>query len=300
MLSVRESLKNAERNAARLRSEKEEPMSMKRKSFLSKSAFQKSAIKRYALRKLAFSVLCLALAAAPGFARNKKAQKPVNAIPATPAQAGEAKSSAGQGNDLSTVLAKMNQTASSFKTAQGDFEFETYQKIVEETDKQQGTIYFRREGKGVDAAFNIGGRSPKQVVYKDGKIRIYEPRINQITERDVGKNKSEVEAFLSLGFGAKGDDLVRDYDVTMAGWETVNSVKTAMLELVPKDPKLRQTYNKIVLWIDPEQDVLLRQQFFEPSGDYRLARYTRMKRNGPLPDKVFELKTTGHATTIKP
>jgi outer membrane lipoprotein-sorting protein len=300
MLSVRELLKNAERNAARLQSEKEEPMLMKRKSFLSKSAFQKPATGKFALHKLALSALCLTLAAAPGFARNKKAQKPVNAIPATPAQAGEAKSSAGQGNDLSTVLAKMNQTASSFKTAQGDFEFETYQKVVDEKDLQQGTIYFRREGKGVDAAFNIGGRSPKQVVYKDGKIRIYEPRINQITERDVGKNKSEVEAFLSLGFGAKGDDLVREYDVKMAGWETVNSVKTAKLELVPKDEKLRQTYTKIVLWIDPEQDVLLRQQFFEPSGDYRLARYTNMKRNGQLSDDVFRLKTTGHPTIVKP
>lgn len=275
-------------------------MLMKRKSFLSKSAFQKPATGKFALHKLALSALCLTLAAAPGFARNKKAQKPVNAIPATPAQAGEAKSSAGQGNDLSTVLAKMNQTASSFKTAQGDFEFETYQKVVDEKDLQQGTIYFRREGKGVDAAFNIGGRSPKQVVYKDGKIRIYEPRINQITERDVGKNKSEVEAFLSLGFGAKGDDLVREYDVKMAGWETVNSVKTAKLELVPKDEKLRQTYTKIVLWIDPEQDVLLRQQFFEPSGDYRLARYTNMKRNGQLSDDVFRLKTTGHPTIVKP
>jgi hypothetical protein len=176
-------------------------MSMKRKSFLSN---QKSAIKRFALRKLAFSVLCLALAAAPGFARNKKAQKPANTVPSAPTQAGETKSSAGQGNELSTVLARMNQTASSFKTAQGDFEFETYQKIVEETDKQQGTIYFRRDGKGVDAAFKIGGRSPKQVVYKDGKIRIYEPRINQITERDVGKNKSEVEAFFEPGLWRKG------------------------------------------------------------------------------------------------
>jgi len=275
-------------------------MSMKRKSFLSKSAFQKSAIKEFALSKLSLSILCLTLATAPGFARNKKAQKPANAVPATPAQAGEAKSSTGQGNELSTVLAKMNQTASSFKTAQGDFEFETYQKIVEDTDVQRGTIYFRRDGKGVDAAFNIVGRAPKQVVYKDGKVRIYEKRINQITERDVSKNKSEVEAFLSLGFGAKGDDLVRDYDVKMVGWETVNSVKTAQLELVPKDSKLRQTYSKIVLWIDPERALLLRQQFFEPSGDYRLAHYTNMKLPGKISDDDFRLKTNGNTRTVKP
>ena len=123
------------------------------------------------------------------------------------------------------------------------------------------------------------GPAPKQVVYKDGKVRIFEPKINQVTERDVSKNKSDVEAFLSLGFGARGDDLLRDYEVKMAGWELVDGVKTAKLELIAKNEKLRQTYNKIVLWVDPQQDVLLQQQFFEPSGDYRMAHYTNMKLN---------------------
>jgi outer membrane lipoprotein-sorting protein len=247
----------------------------------------------------ALVVLCFGLAVTPGFGRNKK-QKPGKSTDAAPAQAGEDKTSGVPGNDRDAVLAKMNQTAASFKTAQGNFEFETYQKIVDEKDRQQGRIYFRRNEKSVDAAFNIVGRSPKQVVYKDGKVRIYEPNINQITEREVGKNKADVEAFLSLGFGARGDDLRRDYDVTLAGWETVEGVKTAKLELVPKAETMRHTYNKIILWIDPEQDVLLRQQFFEPSGDYRLAQYSNMKRNGNLSDEVFRLKTTGHPTTVKP
>ena len=89
----------------------------------------------------------------------------------------------------------------------------------------------------MDAAFDIGGPAPKQVVYKDGKLRIFEKKINQVTERNVGKNKSDVEAFLSLGFGASGDELQRDYDVKMDGWETVDGVKTAKLDLTPKKPK---------------------------------------------------------------
>lgn len=281
-------------------------MSIRRKSVLSKSVLARYPLLKFVrgkstLGRLALAVLCMALSAAPGFAINKKPPKTQKtAAAAPPAQAGEGKTSGTPGNDLAAVLAKMNQTSASFKTAQGDFDFETYQKVVDEKDHQQGRIYFRRNDKSVDAAFNIGGRSPKQVVYKDGKVRIYEPNINQITEREVGKNKADVEAFLSLGFGARGDDMLRDYDVSMAGWEAVDGVKTAKLELIPKDEKRRQTYNKIILWIDPEQDVLLRQQFFEPSGDYRLAHYTNMKRNGPLADDVFRLKTTGHPTTVKP
>jgi outer membrane lipoprotein-sorting protein len=233
-------------------------------------------------RNLALSILFVLLAAA-----------------LAPAQTDSA-AAANSSSDPAAVLAKMNQSSAGFKTAQGDFEFETYTELMKEKDEQQGRIYFRRHNKGVDAAFNIPGRAPKQVVYKDGKILIYEQKINQITERDVTENKADVEAFLSLGFGARGDDLQRDYDVKLAGWETVNGTRTAKLELAPKNKKMRQTYNKILLWVDPERDVLLQQQFFEPSGDYRLARYTNMKLNEKLSDDVFRLKTTGKPTLVKP
>jgi outer membrane lipoprotein-sorting protein len=201
--------------------------------------------------------------------------------------------------ELKAVLAKMNASAENFKSAQADFEFETYQKVVDEKDIQKGHIYFRRKGKDVEAAFNITSPAPKQVVYREGKLSMYEPRIDQVTERDVTKNKSAVEAFLSLGFGARGDDMLKSYDVTLAGWEAVEGVRTAKLELVPKDQKMRQTYNKIILWLDPERDVSLQQQFLEPSEDYRRARYTNMKLNGKLPDDVFRLKTTASTKVIK-
>jgi outer membrane lipoprotein-sorting protein len=258
-------------------------MSTKRSSFIRKSVF----------RRLVLACFVLALLASPGVSQETISQETGGQKPAAPAQTGAA-------SERDAVLAKMNHSAAGFKSAQGDFEFETYTKLVDEKDRQQGHIYFRRSDKGVDAAFNIVGKVPKQVVYKDGLIRIYEPRINQVTERDVSKNKSDVEAFLSLGFGARGDDLLRDYDVKMAGWETINATRTAKLELVPKNEKMRQTYAKIVLWVDPERDVLLQQQFFEPSGDYRLASYNNMKLNGNLSDDYFRLKPNPKATIVRP
>jgi outer membrane lipoprotein-sorting protein len=229
--------------------------------------------------------------AAPGFARNEK----------KPKQAQTAAAVAAPGGNLEAVLATMNQTATGFKSAQGDFEFETYQKLVDEKDTQKGRIYFRKTAKnGVDAAFDIEGPAPKQVVYTDGKLRIFEKKINQVTERAVGKNKSDVEAFLSLGFGASGAELQRDYEVKLDGWETVDGVQTAKLDLTPKNPKLLQTYNKIILWIDPERDVLLKQQFFERSGDYRLAHYSKMKLNQKVSEEVFHLKTNGNTKTVTP
>ena len=203
-------------------------------------------------------------------------------------------------DDLNSVLARMNANAATFKSAQADVEFETYQKVIDEKDLQKGRIYFRHTGKGVEAGLDLTSPSPKQVVYKDEKVSIYDKKIDQVTERDVSKNKEQVEAFLSLGFGASGDDLKKSYDVTLAGWETVEGVKTAKLALVPKDEKTRNTYNKILLWLDPDHDVLLQQQFFEPSGDYRVTRYRNMKLNSKISDDVFRLKTTGHTKIVRP
>ena len=266
---------------------------MKPKPSFSRLTFPRLELSRFAFSSLALSALLLLLMA-PGFAG--KAKKPKS-------QPTAAAAVAASGGNLETVLATMNQTSTGFKSAQGDFEFETYQKLVDEKDTQKGRIYFRKNkpGKaGVDAAFDIEGPAPKQVVYTDGKLRIFEKKINQVTERAVGKNKQDVEAFLSLGFGASGAELQRDYEVKLDGWETVDGVQTAKLDLTPKNPKLLQTYNKIILWIDPERDVLLKQQFFERSGDYRLAHYSNMKLNQKVSEEAFRLKTNGNTKTVTP
>jgi len=243
---------------------------------------------------ITLSVLCFPIGNA--YAQAQKPAKPL----VTSGQQTASAAAAGASGDLSTVLAKMNQSSKGFKSAQGDFEFQSYQKLTDDTDTQNGRIYFRKTGKGVDAAFDVAGKAPKQVVYKDGKLQIFEKKINQVTERNVGKNKSDVEAFLSLGFGASGDELQRDYAVKMDDWETVDGVKTAKLDLTPKKEKVQQTYNRIILWIDPERDVLLKQQFFEHSGDYRIAHYTNMKLNEKISDDVFRVKTNSNTKTVKP
>src|SRR5947209_2573830 len=146
---------------------------------------------------------------------------------------------ADSGRDLEPVLSAMDKASSSFKSAQANFQWDQYQKVVDETDVQKGQVYFRRNHHGIDAAFEINSPGSKNIVFKDGKIRIYEKKIDQLTERDVSKNRSDVEAFMSLGFGGRGHDLRKSYEVKMAGWETVDQVKTAKLELIPISPKVR-------------------------------------------------------------
>jgi outer membrane lipoprotein-sorting protein len=74
--------------------------------------------------------------------------------------------------------------------------------------------------------------------------------------------------------------------------EKIGDVDALKLELVPKADRVRNIFAKIWLWIDPAQGISVQQQFFEPSGDYRLAKYSDLKVNQKIPDSAFKLKTT--------
>lgn len=201
---------------------------------------------------------------------------------------------------LEKVLDQMDKTAAAFHTTQSDFEWDQYQKVVEETDVQKGKVYFRRSGDETQMAADIAEPDKKYVLFADAKVQIYQPRIDQITVYNAGKNRAEFESFLVLGFGGSGHDLLKSFDVTYLGNEKVADMDTAKLELIPKSPKIRNTFAKIVLWIDPARGVSVQQQLFEPSGDYRLAKYSSIELNQKISDSVFKLKTTPKTKTVSP
>jgi outer membrane lipoprotein-sorting protein len=187
----------------------------------------------------------------------------------------------------------MDKAGAAFKSAQADIELVQYTKVVNDTDVQTGTIFFRRRGSDLDVSVQVVKPHAKQVVIKDGKLIFYDPKINQTTERDITNNRADVESFMNLGFGGRSHDLLKDYDVKMTGWETVDSVRVAKLELVAKSERLQQFFSKIIVWIDPERDVAVKQQRLESSGDYQVTHYTNIKLNGKFSDNVFRIKKAG-------
>lgn len=201
---------------------------------------------------------------------------------------------------LNTILAEMNKAAAGFRTAQADFQWDQYTRVVDEHDIQKGRIFFRRTKDGIDAAIKVTSPDAKQVLFKDGKLMLYQPHIDQVTEYKASANRAEVESFMSLGFGASGKDLAGNFEIKLDGWETVDGVKTAKLDLTPKEAKVRSSLGRVLLWMDPVQDVSLQQQFFEPSGDYRLTHYTNIRLNRKISDDVFRLKTTSRTTFVRP
>ena len=203
---------------------------------------------------------------------------------------------------LESVLKKMDAVAATFRTAQADFEWDRYEKVIDEVDDiQTGTIYYRRTGKDIEMKADIIKPDRKYVLFSKGKIQMYLPKPDQVTVWDLGKSSTDFESYLVLGFGGSGQDLTKAFDVTYLGPETINGVATAELQLVPKSEKVRNTFKQILLWIDLDNGISVQQQFFEPQGDYRLAKYSSIQVKGKkIPDEVFKLKTTSKTQTISP
>jgi outer membrane lipoprotein-sorting protein len=211
-----------------------------------------------------------------------------------------------QESPLDAVLKKMDTAAAGFRTTRAEFEWDRYEKVIDEVDDiQSGTIYYRRTGKDVEMKLDIIKPDSKYVLFSGGKFRVYMPKPDQVTVYDAGKNRADFENYLVLGFGGSGQDMVKAFDVTYVGPETIEGVATAKLQLVPKSEKLRTTFKQILLWIDVvpgdvKQGISVQQQFFEPQGDYRLAKYSAIKVNEKIGNDVFQIKTTGKTQTITP
>jgi outer membrane lipoprotein-sorting protein len=201
---------------------------------------------------------------------------------------------------LDRVLSQMDAAAKSFRTTEARFVWDQYQRVIDDTDTQKGKIYFRREGGETQMAAEVEEPDKKYVLYSGGKVQVYQPKIDQVNEYSAGKNRADVESFLVLGFGGSGHDLLKSYAVKYLGSENANGVEAGKLELAPKSARLRGNIVRILLWIDPAKGVSVQQQFFEPGGDYRLAKYSQIQINQKLPDNAFKLKTTSKTRFISP
>jgi outer membrane lipoprotein-sorting protein len=204
-------------------------------------------------------------------------------------------------DDLKFVLDKMNAKAAGFKTAKADFEWEVFTAVVKQSDIQAGQIYYRRGPGGPDSdalAIRVVSPAPMHVVIANGKFSKYEPKLDQITEGVIGKDRADYEQIMRLGFGSRGSELLASFEVKLAGWEMVDGVNTAKLELVPTVPTFQKAFQKVFFWIDPQRDIALKQQFFQLSGDYRLVHNTHIDLTGPLPKDAFTVEHAHNKVVI--
>jgi outer membrane lipoprotein-sorting protein len=201
---------------------------------------------------------------------------------------------------LDSVLKKMDDAAAHFQGAQADFVFDQYQKVVDEHDIQKGTVNYRRNGQQIEMMAEFKDPERKFVLYKDGKLQVYEPKIDQVMQYSAGANREQVESFLVLGFGGSGQDLKKSFDVALVGEETVDNIQTCELQLIPKSDKTRSNFPQIILWIDLTNGISVQQKLVQTQGDSRLAKYSGINLHPKIGNDVFKLKTSNKTQFVSP
>jgi outer membrane lipoprotein-sorting protein len=201
--------------------------------------------------------------------------------------------------DLEQVLSQMDEAAAKFRTTQANFTWTQFNKVIDDiADTQKGKIYFRRAGKDIQMAADLTEPDAKQVIFSEGKIQVYQPRMDQVDVYDASAHREEFESFLVVGFGGGGHEMLKSFAVKFLGNEKIGDTETAKLDLVPKSEKVKQSFAHIVLWIDPQRGISVQQQLFETSGDYRLAKYFDIQVNQKISDNAFKLKTSAKAKVV--
>jgi outer membrane lipoprotein-sorting protein len=206
-------------------------------------------------------------------------------------------------DDLTPVLAKLDATSKTFKSAQADILWDHVQtQPVEDKDSQGGTILVARDGGESKLALRIkthnGQPDLKEMVYAGGIGKMYTPSMKQMQVFKIGDNKAALDAFLTIGFGGSGQDLNKNWVITSLGTESVNGVSAAKLQLIPKDAELAKSTPKVLLWIDMNQGVAVKQQRFQNDASYLVFTYSNIKLNGKVPSGAFEIKTASGTQVV--
>jgi outer membrane lipoprotein-sorting protein len=200
---------------------------------------------------------------------------------------------------LEKIISKMDETAATFRTAEANFTWTTFNSVVnEESGRQTGKIYFQRNGNETEMAAYIDPPDAQQVIFSRGKIQVYKSKTEIVDVWDASAHREEVETLLVLGFGSSGDDIRKTFEVTDGGEEKIDGTDTAKLELVPKSDKIEQHFPKIILWINTQTGISVQQKLMETNGDYRLAKYSAIQLGQKIPAKMFQLKTSGKTKIV--
>lgn len=196
-----------------------------------------------------------------------------------------------QTQSVDAILARMDQAAPSFHAMSADVQMLTFTAILSDKTVETGTLKMQRlKTNDVRAVIDFSGQTDARVIAFLGKIvQIYYPKLKEYQDYEIGKNSDVLNQFLLLGFGSSGRELAQSYTITMEGPEKVAGQDTTELLLVPKDPKVQQHLTKIEMWIPADAPYPVQQQFYEPSGNYRIVTYSQIKLN-PSIHGALELK----------
>jgi outer membrane lipoprotein-sorting protein len=156
------------------------------------------------------------------------------------------------------------------------------------TRKESGQFYVNEDG---SLRFDVAGQDPRVILVVDRSVFIYEPGRKLVEEFPLSRHPDRVEPYAALGFSNTGEDLERDYLITLLGENQSGNQRLLGFELTPKKDAARSSVARVALWIDQASWLPVTQEIVMAQGGQTLkVTYDRMVRNRPLDENLFKAR----------
>ena len=198
---------------------------------------------------------------------------------------------------VESVLEELDQASKQFHSLTADVERTKVTVVVNDRSTESGQIFVRRDDK---MRIEMTKPDVRTILRNGDTLWIYVPKTKRLEEYDLGKHRAVVDQLLRLGLGSKGSDLKNHYLLTVISEGTLDSRKTVLLELTPKEAKIRSQIARIQLWIDLSNWIAIQQKFYETgTEDYFIIHYSNLVRT-KLPDSKFKQDWPKDVHRVKP
>jgi outer membrane lipoprotein-sorting protein len=191
------------------------------------------------------------------------------------------------------LFSHMNSAARRIRTVSTQLAYTTVTVLVNVRSTENGTLYYRKGHHRPEVRIQFSAPDAKDIVFRKGTAEIYYPKINQIQVYDLARHQNLLQQFLLLGFGTDTTELESSYALHYLGVKMLGNQATYLLELAPLSKDVAAQLNKVDLWISSRNWLPIQQEFFEASGDYLIARYSKMKINLPMSPSTFKIRAPG-------
>jgi len=199
---------------------------------------------------------------------------------------------------VESVLHELDQQSKHFRSMTADVERTKVTVVVNDKSSEYGQISVRHDEKML---IELTKPDARTILRSGDTLWIYTPRTKRLEEFNLGKHRAVVDQLLLLGLGTSSGDLKKHYLLTLLPEETMDSKKAVVLELTPKDEKIRNQIARIDIWFDALSWLPMQQKFLETgSGDYFQIHYTNIARNMKLPDSKFKPFWPKDTKAVKP
>jgi len=197
---------------------------------------------------------------------------------------------------LDQALSRIDESSKTFRSVESNIERTKVTVIIDDKDVQSGKFYYTKRGADPRVKLEITKPAEEYALVDNGKAQLYIPKLKQVQEVDLSKNKETVEMFLALGFGTSSQDLKKSFDISVAPDEVVDGQKRTVIDLKPKTQSMFQS---IRMWLDQKAWHAVQIKTVEKTNDYLIVKFTNIKLNAGLPDSRFKLNLPKDVKVIR-